>query len=226
VDHIVVMGASLGGLKALETVLADLPADFPMAIAIVQHRKADAEQTLATLLGKRCVLPVSEADDKQEIRPGHIYLAPSEYHLLVEKDHFALSLEEPVNFARPSVDVLFESAAETYGTGVIGVIMTGTGRDGAWGLAAIKEHGGLTVVQDIATAEGDGMPKAALAASTVDRILPLERIGPFLVETCCAEREKGTGPICRNGPQAGTDAQCWSSHKLDLSPFPASGIAE
>jgi two-component system, chemotaxis family, protein-glutamate methylesterase/glutaminase len=185
VDHIVVMGASLGGLKALETVLACLPADFPMAVAIVQHRKADIEQMLAMLLEQRCTLPVSEAEDKEEILAGHVYLAPSEYHLLVEKDYFALSLEEPVNFARPSVDVLFESAAETYGTGVIGVILTGTGHDGAQGLATIKHHGGLTVVQDAATAEGNGMPKAALAASTVDHILPLENIGPFLVEACC-----------------------------------------
>ena len=116
----------------------------------------------------------------------------------------------PVNFARPSVDVLFESAAETYGRGVIGVIMTGAGRDGALGLARIKQRGGLTVVQD-AAAECTDMPKAAIAASTVDRILPLEKIGPFLVETCGAE--KATGPICRNGPEG-------PSHTLDLSPFP------
>ena len=218
VPSIIVMGTSWGGLFALETVLQSLPKEFPLPVAIVQHRMRDSEETLAMILKRYTALPVSEAEDKEDICPGHVYLAPSEYHLLVEKDHFALSLDGPVNYARPSADVLFESAAETHGTGVIGVIMTGAGRDGALGLAKIKQRGGMTVVQD-AAAECNDMPKAAIAASIVDRILPLEKIGPFLVETCCAKPEKGTGPICRNGPQG-------ASHKLDLSPLQASGTVE
>ena len=188
-DRIVVMGASLGGLRALETVLAGLPQQFPLPVVIVQHRKTDAEETLVALLEQHCGLPVSEAEDKLEICPGQVYLAPGDYHLLVEDGSFALSTEEPVHFARPSIDMLFESAAETCGRGVIGVVLTGTGNDGALGLARIKQRGGLTVVQEPESADSDGMPKAAVAASAVDRVLPLDEIGPFLVETCCSLAE-------------------------------------
>ena len=185
-NRIVVMGASLGGLRALETVLASLPAEFPLPVAIVQHRRSDAEETLAALLRRQCALPVIEAEDKAEIVAGHVYLAPPDYHLLVEDGHFALSTEEPVHFARPSIDMLFDSAAETCGPGAIGVILTGTGTDGALGLARIKQRGGLTIVQETESADSDGMPKAAVAASAVDRVLPLEQIGPFLVDNCCS----------------------------------------
>ncbi len=188
-DRIVVMGASLGGLRALETVLASLPAEFPLPVVIVQHRKTDAEETLVALLKEHCPLPVSEAEDKVEICAGQVYLAPGDYHLLVEDGNFALSTEEPVHFARPSIDMLFESAAETFGRGVIGVILTGTGNDGALGLARIKQRRGLTVVQEPESADSEGMPKAAVAASAVDCVLPLEGIGPFLVETCCSAVE-------------------------------------
>ena len=187
--RIVVIGASLGGLQALETVLASLPEDFPLPIVIVQHRKTDPDETLVALLQEHCALPVREVEDKAEICLGRVYVAPSDYHLLMEHGIFSLTTDEPVHFSRPSIDVLFESSAETCGRGVIGVILTGTGVDGALGLARIKLRGGLTVVQEPGDAQSDGMPKAALARSNVDRVLPLDQIGPFLTEMCCSPVE-------------------------------------
>jgi two-component system chemotaxis response regulator CheB len=131
-------------------------------------------------------LPVSEPDDKEPIARGRVYLAPRDYHLLIEGRHFALSTEAPVCYARPSIDVLFESAADAYGKDVIGVILTGKNRDGARGLAAIKKCGGLAVVEDPATAEAREMPEAALAATIVDRVLPLGGIALFLSSLCHA----------------------------------------
>src|SRR5579871_4147383 len=121
--EIVVVGTSLGGLAALETLLAGLPGDFPLPLAIVQHRGTDAHSVLANLLRRHCVLPVKEPHDKEEIAAGRVYLAPADYHLLVEEGVFALSTEGPVQFARPSVDVLFISAADSYARGVIGVVL-------------------------------------------------------------------------------------------------------
>lgn len=179
--ELVVIGASRGGLRALEAVLGALPAGFGPPVAIVQHRDKTAPETLAELLQRRSPRPVVEAEDKQPIRPGHVYLAPADYHLLVDAGHFALSTEPPVHHARPSVDVLFESAAEAYRERVTGVVLTGASTDGAEGLAAIKRHGGLTVAQDPATAEAPAMPEAAIAAGAADHVLPLAEIGPFLV---------------------------------------------
>lgn len=182
--ELIVIGVSLGGLTALRKVLGALPKDFPIAVAVVKHRQCDADDTLVDLLQNITVLPVAEAEDKDPVRPGHIYLAPPDYHLLVEKGHFALSTEAPVWYARPSIDVLFESAADAYRKRVVGVILTGNNQDGAQGLAAIQRKGGLTVVQDPQTAEARAMPEAAIAAVVVDKILPLEEIGPFLAEVC------------------------------------------
>lgn len=179
---IVVIGASLGGLKALKALLGTLPKDFPLPLAIVQHRGKEADETLTRLLREVCALPVSEVRDKDRIVPGHLYVAPSDYHLLVERGWFALSTEAPVNYARPSIDVLFESAADTYGDGVIGVILTGSSEDGTKGAARIKARGGSVIVQDPATAEAPAMPSAAIAAAPVDRILPLSSIAAFLME--------------------------------------------
>jgi len=125
-----------------------------------------------------------EAEDKEPIVLGNIYLAPADYHLLVEPGHFALSVEPAVNYARPSVDELFESAADSYGREVIGVILTGMNTDGARGLAAIKRHGGRTVVQDPRTAQQRSMPDAAIAAGRVDHVLPLPEIAPLLARLC------------------------------------------
>ena len=176
--EIVVIGASAGGLKALQALLETLPATFLLPIVIVQHRSADTADLLRPMLQRSSALPVSEPEDKQGILPGRVYLAPADYHLLVEPGHFTLSLEEPVWSARPAIDVLFESAADAYGERTIGVILTGANRDGARGLAAIKRRGGLAIVQDPATATNPAMPTAASAGA--DRILSLLEIGPFL----------------------------------------------
>ena len=136
-------------------------------------------------------MPVEEPEDKDPIIQGHIYIAPPDYHLLVEYGSFSLSTEEPVIFARPSIDVLFESAAESYGEKAIGVILTGANSDGSHGVAAIKTHGGLVIVQDPVTAEAPAMPESAIKATQIDRILPLSEISPFLVKICSPERGAG-----------------------------------
>ena len=125
-----------------------------------------------------------DADDKQWIKPKTVYLAPADYHLLVEKGEFSLSVDEAVSHSRPSIDVLFESAADAYGPSLIGVILTGANNDGASGVRRIKSRGGLVVAQDPKTAEAPSMPEAAIATGAVDQILPLDQIGPFLVERC------------------------------------------
>lgn len=182
--NIIVIGASLGGLHALNVVLSALPAAFKCPIVIVQHRKPDADEMLVALLQERCHLPVREAEDKDPLAPGRVYLAPSGYHLLVERGTLcvALSTEAPVNYARPSIDVLFESAARAYGARVVGVLLTGANEDGAAGMQAIKRAGGLTVAQDPADAEARTMPEAAIKIGAVDMILPLEEMGKFLAE--------------------------------------------
>lgn len=179
---IVAIGVSIGGLKALETLLSSLPPDFALPVAIAQHRSLDDVGRLAGALRRLSVLPLCDADDKQPIESGKVYLAPPDYHLLVEDGHFALSIEPPVMHARPSIDMLFESAAEAYGGATIGVVLTGANRDGVHGAVRIKEAGGYVIVQDPATAFNPSLPKAVLAGAAVDRVLPLEQIGEKLGE--------------------------------------------
>jgi two-component system, chemotaxis family, protein-glutamate methylesterase/glutaminase len=181
VQGVVVVGASFGGFDALKVVLGSLPATFPAPLVIVQHQGSSGND-LATLLQRHTALVVVDAEDKDQSRPGVAYLAPSGYHVLVEPGSLALSVDPPVLHARPSIDVLFESAADVYGPRVIGVILTGTGRDGAAGLARIKQRGGTAIVQDPRTALKSAMPEAALASTAVDWTLQLEEIGPRLVE--------------------------------------------
>jgi two-component system chemotaxis response regulator CheB len=178
--ELVVIGCSWGGLHALEVVLAGLPSSFDIPIAIVQHRRADSDDTLAKLLQRYSTMPVTEVEDKEPISRGHVYVAPPDYHLLVDGSSFALSTDEPVAFSRPSIDLLFESAADALGPYVIGVLLTGANRDGAHGLSCIKGVGGLTIVQDPATAECRTMPDAGIEEGRPDRVLPLAGIGPFL----------------------------------------------
>ena len=182
--ELVVVGTSLGGLRALEVLLAGLSKTIPVSMAVVQHRHKDSDGTLSRLLQQYSALPLKDAEDKEVIVPGRVYLAPADYHLLVEAGRFALSTEAPVSYARPSIDVLFESAADAYAEKVIGVILTGANHDGAQGIAKIKARGGLTVVQDPATAESPSMPEAAIAAVEIDWILPLLDIAPLLVSLC------------------------------------------
>lgn len=179
----VVIGVSAGGLNALSAIIPLLPRDFSLPVIIVQHLHPYADDYLAHYLNEKGQLLVKYAEEKENIAAGVVYLAPPNYHLLIEDNKtFSLSIEGPVNYARPSIDVLFESAADVYGPGLIGIILTGANYDGSQGLKRIKEMGGLTIVQDPRTAEMDSMPKAAIAITKVDHILPLEQIGHFLAD--------------------------------------------
>jgi two-component system chemotaxis response regulator CheB len=178
--RLVVVGTSLGGLRALERVLQALGSDFPLPIAVVQHRGVEAQSELAAMLQLHCPVLLSEAEDKEPICGGHVYLAPADYHLLVDAGHFALSTEGRVRYARPSIDVLFASAADCYREGVLGVVLTGASADGAEGASHIRRCGGRVVAQDPRTAEAPAMPRAAIAAGAVDDIVPLSEIGAYL----------------------------------------------
>jgi len=178
--EIVVVGTSLGGLHALEVILSGLTRDFALPMVVVQHRDRHADGMLNAVLQRYSVLPVREPEDKEIILPGWVYLAPADYHLLVERGRFSLSTEGRVCHARPSIDVLFESAASAYGARSVGVILTGASRDGAWGAGRIKGRGGLIVVEDPETAESRTLPDAAQAACGADHVLPLSQIAPFL----------------------------------------------
>ncbi|RUR73606.1 chemotaxis protein CheB [Chlorogloeopsis fritschii PCC 9212] len=188
---LIAIGTSFGGLNALQVILSDLPENFPVPIAVVQHRHKDSDCRLRALLQNYTNLSVKEAEDKEEILPGSVYLAPADYHLLIEnKDktvsyaYFTLSTDAPVTYARPSIDVLFETAADAYAEKVIGVLLTGANQDGVQGLAKIKARGGLTIAEEPSTAFCPVMPAAAITAGVVDKILPLEYIALFLVNIC------------------------------------------
>ena len=177
--RMVVVGASAGGLFALRTVMAGLPADFPLPIAVVQHRARES-QLLCELLQECTGVRVQEVTDKEEIGPG-VFVAPPDYHLLLDPDgYFSLTTDEPVRFSRPSIDVLFESAADVYGMDAVGVVLTGANADGTRGLRAIADAGGHAVVQDPATAEIRVMPQSALRAVPDACVLPVDQIAAHL----------------------------------------------
>ena len=180
--QLIVVGCSWGGLAAAGSLLNSLPA-VDAAVVIVQHRGA-GRSMLASLLEHRTGRTVEEAEDKAPLEPGRVYLAPPGYHLLVDRGHLALSTEAPVRYSRPSVDVLFESAAAAYGPGVVAVVLTGANSDGAVGVVRVAQRGGRVVVQDPATAERPEMPAAALATGIEATVLPVEEIGPFLAFLC------------------------------------------
>jgi two-component system chemotaxis response regulator CheB len=174
--ELVVIGTSVGGLQALIGLLGGLPS-FPLPIVVVQHRSADVKSGICEILQDHTELRVVEADDKDTIEPGRVYLAPADYHLLIESNRtLALSTEGPVHFARPSIDVLFESAADSYRHATIGVALTGASSDGARGARRIRQSGGRVVVQDPATAESPVLPDAVIAAGAADEIVPLDGI--------------------------------------------------
>lgn len=179
--RMVVAGASAGGLQALLAVLGQLPADYRLPIVITQHLHGSDEGRLAELLDRQLGLTVCEAADKQPTEPGRVYLAPAGYHLLVERDaSLSLSVDPKVNYSRPSIDVLFESAATAFGDALVGVILTGANEDGANGMARIRELGGVCIAQDPATAESPPMPEAAIARAGIEMVLPAQEIGALL----------------------------------------------
>ena len=178
----IVVGVSSGGVNALKTLLYMLPSDFPYAVIIVQHLRPSSDKHWIRILDSRSLLTIKEADEKEAIEKGTVYIAPPNYHLLIEKDKtLTLTIDERVNFARPSINVLFETAAEAYKNKLIGIILTGSNDDGTSGLQRIKEHGGLTIVQDPATAESPYMPLSAMNKVAVDHVLSLKDIGAFLI---------------------------------------------
>jgi two-component system, chemotaxis family, protein-glutamate methylesterase/glutaminase len=177
---IAVLGTSLGGLKALRTVLSALPGDFALPLAIVQHRGPSTDDTLRGLLQAVTTLAVREAEDKEALAPGHVYLAPASYHLLVERGQLSLSVDDKVNAARPAIDVLFESAAASYGPRVLGIVLTGASHDGAQGALCIKRRGGRVLVQDPREAESAVMPEAVISAGAADEVLTLSALATRL----------------------------------------------
>jgi two-component system chemotaxis response regulator CheB len=181
---VVVVGTSLGGLVALSGMLRAMPAGFAVPMAVVQHRGKTEDDALERLLAAQTSLRVSEPNDKDPLEAGRIYLAPADYHLLIEPTSIALSTAPPRNFARPSIDVLFESAAEAHGSGVIAVVLTGSNHDGAAGARRVKERGGRVFVEDPATAHSSAMPASAIAAGPVDAVLPLSKLCERLVAAC------------------------------------------
>ena len=190
----IVVGGSAGALDALHQILPALPAGFPIPIALVLHVHPSKPSYLARVLGARCALTVKEAEDKEPIAPAMLYLAPPNYHLLVERRGcFSLSVDDPVLFSRPAIDVLFESAADAFGPALAGLLLSGGSEDGARGLAEIKAKGGLTVVQAPSTASVPIMPEAALRLAVIDQVLPLAEIGLFLARLGAAGRDPRGG---------------------------------
>jgi two-component system chemotaxis response regulator CheB len=178
--EIVVVGTSWGGLAALRALAVALPRGFQLPIAAVQHRHKDSDRLLTVLLQERTPLTVCEVEDKQPILPGFLFIAPADYHLLIERGHFSLSTDAPVRYSRPSIDVAFTSAADSYGPRVVGVVLTGANADGAEGLAKIADRGGLAIVQSPATADSPTMPRAALEAVPAARVLAIPAIADLL----------------------------------------------
>jgi two-component system chemotaxis response regulator CheB len=178
--EIVVIGTSWGGLAALRELIGGLPPGFAVPVVIVQHRPKQSDNLLTNLLQERTPLCVCEVEDKAPIKQGYVYLAPADYHLLVERGFFSLSTDEPVRYSRPSIDVTFVSAADTYTDRSAGVVLTGANADGSRGLKRIVQRGGLALVQRPETAESPAMPLAALASVPEARALTIGEIATIL----------------------------------------------
>jgi len=179
----IVIGTSSGGMNALKSILSALPVDFTIPIIIVQHISPRSDNYWIKLLNNKSKLFLKEADEKEKIEHGKVYIAPPNYHLMIERNKtFSLTIDERVNYSRPSIDVLFESAAEAYKNKLIGIILTGSNNDGTKGIKRIKEYGGLIIAQDPETAESSYMPASAIAANQPDYILSLEDISSLLIK--------------------------------------------
>lgn len=178
--EIIVIGVSLGGLRTLQTLLSGLPADFMLPMVIVQHRGSQGGEGLVPHLQKRSPIMIREPEDKERILSGRVYLAPAGYHLMVDRNSFSLSTDAPVSYATPSIDVLFDSAADSFGRHTLGLLLSGANHDGTEGLGRIKSVGGHTLVQDPSTAACPVMPQKAIDEGVVDRVLPLADIAAYL----------------------------------------------
>ncbi len=178
----VVIGASAGGVNALMQVLPALPRGYRLPIVVVLHVRSGRQNQLVDVFQQRVQLPVREAGDKEDVIPGTLYFAPAGYHLLLENERsFSLSCDAPLHFARPAIDITMESAADVYGAGLAGILLTGANDDGAQGMAAIGRAGGLTVVQDPEEANVGVMPLEAIRVRPPDLVLPLEQIKQLLL---------------------------------------------
>ena len=183
----IVIGASAGGLYAMISILKPLPASYPIPIIVVQHRAKDERSLLEEVLQHKCIIRIKQADEKEVIKPGIVYFAPPNYHLLVEHNGtFSLSYDMPVNYSRPSIDVLFETAADVYKQRLLGIILTGANKDGAAGMKKIRTLGGVTIAQDPETADSREMPQAAISTGAIQHILTPPAIGSFLLD--CMKR--------------------------------------
>ncbi len=180
--EIVAIGASAGGIKAIMTVLANMPEDFPVPILFVQHLDPTFKTSMAEILQRYCKMKVKDAENGEVLEPGVVYIAPANRHMLVNNRKIFLTTTAPVNFSRPSIDSLFHSVATGFDNRAIGIILTGTGKDGSAGLKAIKDRGGVTIAQDEITSESFGMPGAAIGTGAVDFILPVQKIGPAIIK--------------------------------------------
>ncbi len=177
----IVIGSSAGGHDALVKIFLRLPKDFPLPIIIAQHIAPVGDADIFGIFNNYCALKVKEADEKEKIEQGHVYFAPPGYHLLIESDHtFSFSVDGKVQYSRPSIDVLFESAADAYGAELVGVILTGANHDGARGLEAVKEGGGLTMVEDPASAASPIMPQAAIDRVQVDHVADIDTLAGII----------------------------------------------
>jgi two-component system chemotaxis response regulator CheB len=190
---VVGVGTSWGGLSALTKLLGDLPTDFSIPVVVVQHRSKDSEHLLVRLLQDATDLRVCEIEDKDPLTPATVHVAPANYHVLIEHGHASLTIEEPVRFSRPSIDVMLTSAADTYGSAAVGVVLTGANEDGARGLAHIAKRGGRSLVQDPKTAEIPIMPEAAIRAVPTAEVLSLGALGRRLIELGLERATVGSG---------------------------------
>ncbi len=188
---VVGIGTSWGGLAAMTKLLGGLPGDFRLPVVVVQHRGKDSDRLLTELLQDTTDMRVCEVEDKEPLVPGTVHIAPANYHVLIDAGYLSLTVEEPVRFSRPSIDVMLSSAADTYGAGAIGVVLTGANEDGARGLTHIVKRGGRALVQDPRTAEIPIMPVAALKAVPSAEVLPLDALAPRLIELSLEQAKVG-----------------------------------
>ena len=198
---IAVIGTSWGGLAALRELVSCLPKDLPMPVVVIQHRHKLSDSALPQLLQDKTSLRVCEVEDKMPIEPGAVFVAPADYHLLIEPDYFTLSVEEPIRYSRPSIDLTFISAADIFGAKTIGVVLTGANADGSAGLKRIAERGGAALVQEPATAESPTMPTSALKAVPTARVLTIDLIGGAIGEMALLQETPRASRAHRAGPE-------------------------